>query len=83
MTNHFPKYPVAPVDERPAFDGPRRAVNAPPPRDLYLAPSFKFRHEVRRPLASGDDAYYRAYPQFKPRRLSARRARWQAIRNGS
>jgi hypothetical protein len=82
MTSHFPKYPVAPVDEPPVFDERRRAGSEPPPRDLYLAPSFKFSHEVRRPLASGDDAYYRAYPQFKPRRLSARRARWHAIRNG-
>ena len=45
-------------------------------------PSFKFRHEVREPLENGDTSYYRAYPQFLPRRVSTRRARRQAIRHG-
>jgi hypothetical protein len=76
-----PKYPVAAVDERAPEE--RRHINSEPPWDLYLVPSFKFRHEVRPREGTAQEAYYRAYPQFAPRHVPARRARRQAIRNGS
>jgi hypothetical protein len=75
-----PKYPIAPIDD-PEPDE-RRRINSEPPWDLYLYPSFKFRHEVREPLENGETSYYRAYPHFLPRRVSSRQARRQAIRNG-
>jgi hypothetical protein len=74
-----PKYPIAAADE-PAPE--RRRVDSKPPWDLYLYPSFKFRHEVREPLENGDTSYYRAYPQFQPRPVSSRRARRHLIRHG-
>ncbi len=80
MTQKSPKYPIAAVDE--ATLEKRRSVELAPPWDLYFAPSFKFRHEVRTPVGSGDDAYYRAYPQFKPRPPNSRQARRAAIRHG-
>jgi hypothetical protein len=76
-----PKYPVPVVDE-PAPDT-RSRMDEPPPWDLYLTPSFKFRHEVREPLEGGWTGYYRAYPQFAPRRVSSRQGRRAAIRNGN
>jgi hypothetical protein len=75
-----PKYPIAAADE-PESDE-RRRIDSTPPWDLYLYPSFKFRHEVREPLENGETSYYRAYPHFLPRRVSTRRARRQAIRHG-
>jgi hypothetical protein len=77
-----PKYPVAAVDETEAFHDLRRADGETPPAGLYVFPSFKHRHEIRPRTGTAEEAYYRAYPQFKPRRLSARAARWHAIRNG-
>jgi hypothetical protein len=70
-----PKYPVGDDVSEPVRPGD----GAPPPDDCY--PSFKFRHEVRPPLGSAQDAFARAYPQ--PRRLSPRAARLRAIREGS
>jgi hypothetical protein len=75
-----PQYPIAAADEATAE---RRPIDSDPPWDLYLVPSFKFRHEVRPRAGTAQEAYYRAYPQFAPRRVSSRRARRQAIRNGS
>ena len=75
-----PKYPIVPIDDPEPNE--RRRVDSAPPWDLYLVPSFKFRHEIREPLESSLTAYYRAYPQFAPRRISSRQARRLAIRNG-
>jgi hypothetical protein len=53
----------------------------PAPAELYLWPSFKFKHEVRPRAESSAEAYRRAYPQFfKP--LTQRQARRRAIREG-
>jgi hypothetical protein len=66
-----PQYPIA--DAEPA---PEKPAHSAPPPDLYAAPSFKFRHEVREPLESSETAYRRAYPQFfRPLSPSARRRR--------
>jgi len=73
-----PQYPIAAVDE--ATLDKRRSVEIAPSPGLYAVPSFKFRHEIRTPVGSGDDAYYRAYPQFKPRPPNSRQARRAAIR---
>ena len=59
-------------------DDDRCAMN-PTPADLYCWPSFKFKHEVRPPAEPSIEAYYRAYPQFRPRPLT-RRLRRRAIR---
>jgi hypothetical protein len=59
-----------------------RITMSPTPADLYAWPSFKFKHEVRPPAEPSIDAYYRAYPQFRPRPLTGRRARRQARRGG-
>jgi hypothetical protein len=67
-----PKYPIATNEDT----APEKPVQREPPRDLYLMPSFKHRHEVREPLESGEDAYRRAYPHFfapAPRRGLRRR----------
>jgi hypothetical protein len=57
-----------------------RAAMSPTPADLYLWPSFKFKHEVRPAAEPSIEAYYRAYPQFRPRPLSKRQLRRRAIR---
>jgi hypothetical protein len=75
-----PQYPIAAVDE--ATLEKRRSVDSTPPPGLYAVPSFKFRHEIRAPVGSGDDAYYRANPHLKPRPPNSRQARRAAIRSG-
>ncbi len=80
MAHKSPQYPIAAVVE--ATLEKRRSVEIAPPQGLYAVPSFKFRHELRTPVGSGDDAYYRAYPHFKPRQPNSRQARRAAIRNG-
>ena len=58
-----------------------RCAMTPAPAELYLWPSFKFKHEVRPRAESSAEAYRRAYPQFfKP--LTQRQARRRAIREG-
>jgi hypothetical protein len=55
------------------FDELRRA-NEQTSRSLYVAPSFKFKHELRPQERPYD--YYEAHPEFKvrrPRRLLRRR----------
>ena len=75
------KYPIALSDSEVLVKSKPFADFETPP-NLYGYPSFKFRHEVRAPLESSREAYLRAYPQFKPRRLSSRQARRAAIRRG-
>jgi hypothetical protein len=77
-----PKYPIA-VTEPEALDARIKLANVETPPGLYAGPSFKFRHEVRPPMEGGNAAYYRAYPQFAPRRRTSRQARRAAIRNGN
>jgi hypothetical protein len=77
-----PKYPIA-VTEPGVLDVKFKAANVETPPGLYAYPSFKFRHELRTPMEGGSTAYYRAYPQFAPRRRSSRQARRHAIRHGS
>jgi hypothetical protein len=74
-----PRYPIAPADAA-AGNVPenRQAGDGMPPRDLYAAPSFKHRHEVREPLESSQAAHRRAYPEFYrplPPRMRRRLAR--------
>jgi hypothetical protein len=58
-----------------------RCAMQPAPADLYLWPSFKFKHELRPPAEPSIEAYYRAYPQFRPR-LTGRQMRRRLIRGG-
>jgi hypothetical protein len=60
----LPKYPIAAAD----LDAPKVK------RAAQELPNGYVRAE------SSAEAYYRAYPQFRPRRLSARRERRRAIR---
>jgi hypothetical protein len=76
-----PKYPIALSDSEVLVKSKPFAEFETPP-GLYAYPSFKFRHEIRTPLEGGSTAYYRAYPQFAPRRRSSRQARRAAIRRG-
>jgi hypothetical protein len=77
-----PKYPIA-VTETEALDVKFKGANGETPPGLYAYPSFKFCHEVRTPMEGGSTAYYRAYPQFAPRRRTTRAGRRHAIRNGN
>jgi hypothetical protein len=73
-----PQYPIAAAGELGELEERRRADSETPPS--YAAPSFKFRHELREPLENGVTSYYRAYPQFRLRPISARQSRRHAIR---
>jgi hypothetical protein len=75
-----PKYPIAAADELAPDE--RLRDDSALPWDYYSVASFKFAHEVRPPLENCETSYYRAYPHLKPRRLSARQARRNAIRYG-
>jgi hypothetical protein len=75
-----PKYPIAAPEEL-APEERKHAASEKPPADLYYAPSFKFRHEVREPLESSEAAYRRAYPHFF-RAGPSRARRRHATRNG-
>jgi hypothetical protein len=55
-----------------------RCAMHPTPRDLYLWPSFKFKHEVRPPERPYN--YYEAHPEHRPRPLTRRQRRRRAIR---
>lgn len=77
-----PKYPIPAGD---VADDAMKGVRVPelgPPPGLYAYPSFKHRHEIRQQLASGDAAYYRAYPQFLPRHTRSLHTRRRMIREG-
>jgi hypothetical protein len=73
-----PKYPLPAADVSDKTEQQRR-IDRPAPADLYFAPSFKFRHEVRESMESSEAAHHRAYPKFAPRPLSPRLARRAAI----
>jgi hypothetical protein len=60
MSKTKPDYPISPS----ADESEREPAHSAPPPDLYSAPSFKFRHEVREPLENGETSYRRAYPHF-------------------
>jgi hypothetical protein len=61
-------------------DDDRCAMN-PTPADLYLWPSFKFKHELRPRAESSAEAYRRAYPHFY-RTPTRRQIRRRVIREG-
>jgi len=58
-------------------DDDRCAMN-PTPADLYLWPSFKFKHELRPQERPYD--YYEAHPEHRPRPLTRRQMRRRLIR---
>ena len=55
-----------------------RSAMSPIPSDLYLWPSFKFKHELRPQERPYD--YYEAHPEHRPRPLTWRQRRRRAIR---
>jgi hypothetical protein len=66
-----PKYPIETSEPDPVT---QETLRDKPPPGLYLAPSFKHRHELRAPLESAEDSFNRAYPpRVHPRRGAGRR----------